>query len=76
MYSSRSFFIRNSLTTSAEVVLMLTLAASATHALLSRLLPYQREIVLSEAQMRLMHIDPKNHPGFKGGTVTSFGAEC
>ena len=46
---------------------MLTLAASATHALLSRLLPYQKEIVLSEAQMRLMHIDPKNHPGFKGG---------
>ena len=46
---------------------MLTLAASATHALFSRLLPYQKEIVLSEAQMRLMHIDPKNHPGFKGG---------
>ena len=50
---------------------MLTLAASATHALLSRLLPYQKEIVLSEAQMRLMHIDPKNHPGFKGGGISS-----
>ena len=45
----------------------MTLAASAAHALLTRLLLpfYQRDIVLSEAQMRLMHIDPKHHPGFK-----------
>ena len=63
-------FCRSSLTTWAEVALLVTLAASAAHALLSRLLSfYQGDIVLSEAQMRLMHIDPKNHPGFKGGLV-------
>ena len=67
-------FCRSSLTTWAEVALLATLAASAAHALLSRLLPpfYQRDIVLSEAQMRLMHIDPKHHPGFKGGGISAW----
>ena len=67
-------FCRSTLTTWAEVALLVTLAASAAHALLSRLLPpfYQRDIVLSEAQMRLMHIDPKNHPGFKGGGISAW----
>ena len=52
----------------AELALMLGLAASAMYALLSRFIlqPLQKDIVLSEAQMRLMHIDPNNHPGFKG----------
>ena len=57
----------------AELVLMLGLAASAMYALLSRFIlqPLQKEIVLSEAQMRLMHIDPNNHPGFKGPLASS-----
>ena len=55
---------------------MLALATSATQALLSRLmLPYKKDIVLSEEQMRLMHIDPKNHPGFKGRTFLTLGAD-